>query len=264
MNTTGGSHPALAGEARPMRADARRNYARLMSAAVAAFTEHGADDVSLEEIARRAGVGIGTLYRHFPTRQALLEAVYRDQVEALRARADELLATDPPAEALSEWLRALAAFSSTKQNLTSSLLATLGKDSDLISVCSKVMCEAADALLTRAKQAGVVRADADARDLIRLVHAVNIATQRAPTDPGQADRLLGLVVDGLRPRQQDLSGGRSSAFVAGGMATQAGVHHHGARCGGRQRVSGLGPAKGLPGWHHASPHRQGEVLLRLD
>jgi AcrR family transcriptional regulator len=203
MNMTGGPEPAPAGEARPMRADARRNYARLLSAAVAAFTEHGADDASLEEIARRAGLGIGTLYRHFPSRQALLEAVYRDQVEALRARADELLATQPPGEALTEWLRALSAFSSTKHNLTSALLTTLGQDSDLMSLCGKVICEAADTLLTRAKQAGVVRPEADARDVIRLVHAVNIATQRAPADPGQADRLLGLVLDGLRPQPSD-------------------------------------------------------------
>src|ERR1700729_4527354 len=99
---------------RPMRADARRNYDRLLSAAAAAFAEHGADDASLEEIARRAGVGIGTLYRHFPTRQALLEAVYRDQVDGMRAKADELLASDSPSGALAEWLHALSAFSSTK------------------------------------------------------------------------------------------------------------------------------------------------------
>ena len=185
---------------RPMRADARRNYDRLLSAALAAFAEHGADDASLEEIARRAGVGIGTLYRHFPTRQALLEAVYRDQVEALRARADELRESDSPADALAAWLRALVAFSSTKHSLTTALLETLGKDSDLLSACSMVICGAADTLLTRAQQAGVVRADADPLDVIRLVHAVNIATQRGPTDPGQTDRLLGLILDGLRPQ----------------------------------------------------------------
>ena len=198
MTRTGVPAPAVAGEHRPMRADAQRNYERLLSAAMAAFTEHGADDASLEEIARRAGVGIGTLYRHFPTRQALLEAVYRDQVEVLRARADELRESDEPAEALAAWLRALVAFSSTKRSLTTALLATLGKDSDLLSACSMVICGAADTLLSRAQQAGVVRPDADARDLIRLVHAVNIATQHVPTDPGQTDRLLGLVLDGLR------------------------------------------------------------------
>jgi len=201
MSTTGVPAPAVAGDdPRPMRADAQRNYTRLLSAAMAAFTEHGADDTSLEEIARRAGVGIGTLYRHFPTRQALLEAVYRDQVEALRARADELMGSDAPGEALAAWLRALMTFSSTKQSLISALLATIGKESDLLSTCSKVLWDAAEILLKRAQEAGAVRADADARDLIRLVHAVNIATQRAPTDPGQSERLLGLILDGLRPR----------------------------------------------------------------
>src|SRR5258708_8143497 len=93
MRGTGSDAQARA--ERGMRADARRNYERLLSAAAAAFAEHGADDVSLEEIARRAGVGIGTLYRHFPTRQALLEAVYRDHVEALLARAAALLRSVP-------------------------------------------------------------------------------------------------------------------------------------------------------------------------
>jgi AcrR family transcriptional regulator len=200
MSKTGVPAAAVAGEPRPMRADAQRNYVRLLSAAMAAFTEHGADDASLEEIARRAGVGIGTLYRHFPTRQALLEAVYRDQVEALRARARELIESEAPGEALAAWLRALMTFSSTKHNLTSALLATIGKDSDLLSSCSMVICDAADILLKRAQETGDVREDADARDVIRLVHAVNIATQRAPTDPGQTDRLLGLILDGLRPQ----------------------------------------------------------------
>jgi AcrR family transcriptional regulator len=185
--------------ARPMRADARRNYARLLEAASAAFISRGADDVSLEEIARRAGVGIGTLYRHFPTRQALLEAVYRDQVESLSARAGELLATESPQDALAEWLRAMVKFSSTKRSMITALLATLGTDSELLSACATVIRTAAQALLARGQQAGVVRPDADAGDLIRLVHAVNIATEKA-ADPGQADRMLALILDGLRPQ----------------------------------------------------------------
>ena len=189
---------AQAGEPRPMRADAQRNYARLLEAASGAFAEHGADDVSLEEIARRASVGIGTLYRHFPTRQALLEAVYIDQVESLSARARELLRAESPADALAEWLRAMMKFSSTKRNMTTALLATLGTDSELLSSCAKEIKGAAESLIARAQQAGVVRADADARDVIRLVHAVNIATEKAP-DPGQADRMLALILDGLRP-----------------------------------------------------------------
>jgi AcrR family transcriptional regulator len=190
-----------AGTARPMRADAQRNYQRLLSAAAAAFAERGGDDTSLEEIARRAGVGIGTLYRHFPTRQALLAAVYLDQVGLLRARADELLDADSPLDALAEWLRAMAAFSSTKHRLTSALLATTPDGgSELMSQCGSAIYDAAARLLARAQEAGVVRQDADARDLIRLVHAVNIATERQPTDAGQAGRLLALVLDGLRPQ----------------------------------------------------------------
>jgi AcrR family transcriptional regulator len=192
--------PVQAGEPRPMRADAQRNYERLISAAAAAFVEHGADDASLEEIARRAGVGIGTLYRHFPTRQALLEAVYRDQVEALRIAGAELLDSDSPGEALETWLRALMAFGSTKRSLTSALLSMLGKGSELLSSCSMVISGAAEGLLSRAQEAGLVREDATANDLIRLVHAISIASQHAPADPGQTDRLLGLVLDGLRPQ----------------------------------------------------------------
>jgi AcrR family transcriptional regulator len=172
------------------------NYARLLEAASSAFVEHGADDVSLEEIARRAGVGIGTLYRHFPTRQALLEAVYTDQVESLSARAAELLRAESPGDALADWMRALVKFSSTKRSMTTALLATLGTDSELLSSCAKEINGAAEALLARAQQAGVVRQDANSKDLIRLVHAVNIATEKAP-DPGQADRMLALILDGL-------------------------------------------------------------------
>ena len=195
-----GGLPASGGlpPVRPMRADARRNYRLLVSAAIAAFAEHGADDASLEEIARRAGVGIGTLYRHFPTRQALLEAVYRDQVEMLSARADELLGSASPGEALVTWLRALVDFGSTKRSLTSALLATLGKNSELVSACGAMMRESAAALLTRAQEAGQVRADASATDLLRLVHAVSMAVDRPPVEDGQADRMIGLIADGLR------------------------------------------------------------------
>src|ERR1051326_6220648 len=119
MSVTGAR--AQAGEPRPMRADAQRNYARLLEAASGAFVEHGADDISLEEIARRAGVGIGTLYRHFPTRQWLQEAVYRDQVQALCERASARGEGPPPAEALTAWLRALVTFSLTKRNLVAGL-----------------------------------------------------------------------------------------------------------------------------------------------
>lgn len=183
---------------RPLRADAQRNYQALLTAASAAFADHGADDVSLEEIARRAGVGIGTLYRHFPARRDLLAAVYTDQVEALRVRADELLESGPPDQALATWLRAVVDFGRTKRNLSTALLASFDKESELLSSCSAIMRESAAALLRAAQQDGTVRADASAADVLRLVHAISMAIERAPADDGQADRLIALVIDGLR------------------------------------------------------------------
>jgi AcrR family transcriptional regulator len=201
MQASGSATPRPAD--RGMRADARRNYQKLLTAAAEAFAEYGADDVSLEEIARRAGVGIGTLYRHFPTRQALLEAVYRDQVEALRARADDLIATKPPAKALANWLRDLIDFGRTKRMLTSALLTTVSRDSEVMTSNSRIVRGAATDILTGAQQAGVVRADADPADLMRLVHAISMTTEWAGDDNEQADRLLALVLDGLKSQPTD-------------------------------------------------------------
>ncbi|HEY2552626.1 MAG TPA: TetR/AcrR family transcriptional regulator [Streptosporangiaceae bacterium] len=197
MSTTSIPAPP-AGAHRAMRADALRNYQRLLTAALEAFTEHGADDVSLEEIARRAGVGIGTLYRHFPTRQALVEAVYRDQVEALRDKAQALLDSEEADQALGEWLRALVDFGSTKRSLVTALMATTDK-SEMISACGTVVRASAAALLERAQQAGLVRPDADVADVMRLVHAISVmAAERPPADEAQSGRLVDLVLDGLR------------------------------------------------------------------
>ena len=182
---------ATAKHAGGMRADARRNYQRLLAAAGAAFAERGADDVSLEEIARRAEVGIGTLYRHFPTRQALLEAVYRDQVDALGARAAELIESDSPGAALAEWLAALVAFGKAKRSLTTGML-----DSELLSSCRDVLYGATDAILARAQQAGAVRAGVQGSDVMRLTHAVSLAADMGQ-DPGQAERMLALVLGGV-------------------------------------------------------------------
>ena len=184
----------------PKRADARRNYDRLLAAAAAAFAEHGADDVSLEEIARRAGVGIGTLYRHFPARQALLEAVYKDQVDGLEVLAGKLLASESPGEALGEWMRAFVAFGRTKRSLSSALVATIGKNSQLISACSMILRNCTDALLSRAQQAGEARADVRGADILRLTHGLIMATEPAPSDPDQPDRLMALVIDSVLSR----------------------------------------------------------------
>src|SRR5450631_3881245 len=196
MGATTQSAPGTAAK-RPLRADARRNYEHLLARAAEAFAERGADDVSLEEIARRAGVGIGTLYRHFPTRQALLEAVYRDQVEALDRKAGELLTAGSPGAALAEWLAALTAFGSTKRSMNTSLLAMLGRESELFTSCGAMLRDGTTALLTRAQEAGVARTDVVGTDVLRLVHGLMLAAD-TPGDAGQADRMLSLVVAGLK------------------------------------------------------------------
>jgi AcrR family transcriptional regulator len=181
-----------------MRADARRNYQRLLEAAAAAFAEHGTD-ASMDDIARRAGVGPGTLYRHFPTRHALLEAVYRDQVEALCARAYELGDTLPPAEALAAWLRAVAGYVTTKRGLAEALMSGPGeRRPEVFADGKRAMREAGAALVRRAQEAGQVRADVDVTDLLKLGHAIALAAEHAPDGSEQADRMLALVMDGLR------------------------------------------------------------------
>jgi len=180
----------------PKRADARRNRERLLAAATSAFAEQGAD-APLEDIARQAGVGIGTLYRHFPTRLALQEGVFRNQVETVCARGRELAEAPSPGEAFAAWLRVLAGFLATKRGLSHALISSLGKDSELISSCGQAMRATAEQLLTRAQQAGEVRDDLTAMDVMRLMHGIGVAVEHAP---GEADRMLSLMLDGMRAR----------------------------------------------------------------
>ena len=177
----------------PKRADARRNYEKLIAAGRETFAESGAD-ASLEEIARRAGVGIGTLYRHFPTRQALLEAVYVDEVEALSRSAAEL-ADLPPWESLAAWLRRYVTYAATKRALAEELSASMGAESSVFAMCKGVILEAGEPLFRRAQEAGVVRRDADFMDVLRMVFG--IAAIPAP-EPGQIERILDVALDGLR------------------------------------------------------------------
>lgn len=177
-----------------MRADARRSRAKLLEAAATAFAEHGAD-APLEEIARRAGVGIGTLYRHFPTRLDLQSAVFLSQVKGVCAQADDLIADSPAGQAFAAWLRMLAGYMVTKRGLSRALIGTLGKDSALISGCSLAMRDTVDRLLRHAQEAGAIRSDVQAVDILRLVHGIGVATEQAPQE---TDRLLSLMLDGLR------------------------------------------------------------------
>jgi AcrR family transcriptional regulator len=181
---------------RPKRADARRNYEKLVAAARAAFSENGTG-APLEEVAERAGVGIGTLYRHFPTRQALLEAVYVDEVEAM-ARAAEDLSELPPWEALSQWLHQYVGFAATKRALNEALLEA-APDSNVLLACRTAITGAGNALVERAQRAGVVRTDTSFMDIGRMVAGIAMV----PTaDPGQKERLLDLALDGLRYRSE--------------------------------------------------------------
>ena len=182
---------------RPQRADARANHAKLVAAARTLFTERGTS-APLEEVAERAGVGIGTLYRHFPTRQALLEAVYVDEVEAM-ARAATELEELPPWDALSEWLHQYVGFAATKRALNEALMET-DPNSDVLLTCRTAIIGAGTALVERAQRAGVVRNDTNVTDVVRMVGGIALV----PTeDPGQKKRLLELALDGLRYRPHD-------------------------------------------------------------
>jgi AcrR family transcriptional regulator len=182
---------------RPMRADARVNHDKLVAAARALFTDKSTS-APLEEVAERAGLGIGTLYRHFPTRQALLEAVYVGEVEAM-ARAAEDLADLPPWDALSQWLHQYVGFAATKRALNEALMETDPSSTALLT-CRTALLGAGTALVERAQRAGVVRADTNFTDVVRMVGAIALV----PTeDPEQKERLLELALDGLRYHAHD-------------------------------------------------------------
>jgi AcrR family transcriptional regulator len=178
---------------RPKRADARRNYEKVLAAAREAFAE-GGESTALEEIARRAGVGIGTLYRHFPNRQALLEALYVNEVEAVCRSADQLDGGDPW-EALSSWFDRLIGYLATKRALAAELMNYLDKDAPLFADCRTSLFAAGEPLLKHAQDAGVVRSDVEFSDVMHM--AIGIA--KIPTaDPGQIEHILGIALDGLR------------------------------------------------------------------
>ena len=183
---------------RPKRADARRNYEKVLAAAREAFAE-GGESTALEEIARRAGVGIGTLYRHFPNRQALLEALYVGEVEEVCRSAAELDGADPW-EALTGWFERFIAYIGTKQALAAELLNYLDQDASLFQVCRTSLFEAGEPLLKRAQEARVVRPDVNIAEVIQMV--VGIA--KIPTgEPGQNQHILRVALDGLRYRPEE-------------------------------------------------------------
>ncbi|MYT74458.1 MULTISPECIES: TetR/AcrR family transcriptional regulator [unclassified Streptomyces] len=183
---------------RPRRADARRNFDALLAAAREAFAEKGGE-ASLEDIARKAGVGIGTLYRNFPTRQVLFETVYADEVDALCRLADEVADVPDPWQGLATWLRRFVEYTVTKRAIREAM----SGESDIFVSCRRAMLDAGEPLLLRAQESGEVRAEVTFDDLLRMVSGV---TGTAYVDDAQRDRVLGFALDGIRSAPQAVRG----------------------------------------------------------
>ncbi len=182
-------------DARPLRADAQRNREALLEAASAAFAEKGVD-TSLEDVAKRAGVGIGTLYRHFPTRDALIEAAYRRGVEQLCDAADELRAAHEGDEALELWMQRFVGYVATKRGLAGALkLSGEGEHAELFAYVHDRVRTALAALLDDAAATNRIRSDVDGMDLIRALSGICMVSDQGQQ---QAFRLITLLMDGLR------------------------------------------------------------------
>jgi AcrR family transcriptional regulator len=183
---------------RKPRADAERNRVRLLEAAKAAFADKGSG-ASLDEIARIAGVGAGTLYRHFPTRDALVAAVYRNETEQLVAAADRLAATHPPVMALREWLLLFVDYIATKHGMHEVLNSIVGGTSDLYSASTAQVKQAIAELVDRAVASGDIGLDLDSLDLLRALAGVaNIGL--GPVGERAAKRLVDVLIAGIRTR----------------------------------------------------------------
>jgi AcrR family transcriptional regulator len=183
---------------RPLRADARRNRDRLLEVAVRAFSQDG-PDVTLDAIAKEAGVGIGTLYRHFPTREALVDAAYRSELARLCDSADDLLRELAPEKALRAWMDRFTEYMTTKRGMGDALRALIASGGDPFSESRTRMTSAISKLLAAGVAAGTVRRDVAPDDVLVSLSGVTLATADAE-HRDQAGRVLDLLMDGLRPR----------------------------------------------------------------
>ena len=181
---------------RAQRADACRNRERVLEVASAAFAKDG-PQASLEKIAKTAGVGIGTLYRHFPTRDDLVEAVYRHDVEVLCAGADELRATLPPDQALAEWLQRFVCYVSGKKGMATYLKSAIGADSDVFATAYRRAQDTIGTLVASAAEAGVIRSEVDGMELLRALSGVCLMSEH-PGGPDEGTKMASLLMDGLR------------------------------------------------------------------
>jgi AcrR family transcriptional regulator len=194
--TTENQKPVL----RKPRADAQRNRERILEIAKEAFTRSGAS-ANLDEVARQAGVGAGTLYRHFPTRDALLEAVYRSEVEKLAAAERKFAETLPPIDALRAWMLLFVDYIAAKQIIAPALNTIVGGPSKVFEATGHQIKEAIHALVKRAMASGDIRPDLDPLDLLRaLVGVSNVAS--APDWPQSARRLVHILIAGSRPNTE--------------------------------------------------------------
>jgi AcrR family transcriptional regulator len=178
-----------------VRADAQRNRERLLDAAVRAFS-HGGPDATLDAIAKDAGVGIGTLYRHFPTREALIEAAYRSELARLCDSVGELLAAQPPDEALRAWMDRFVDYMATKRGMSDALRVVIASGANPYAQSRDRLTAAITALLEAGVATGTIRADVQAGDVLIGLSGVSMAA----SERDQAGRLLDLLVDGLRHR----------------------------------------------------------------
>jgi AcrR family transcriptional regulator len=183
---------------RPMRADARRNYDKLVAAAREVFLQQGGG-ASLEAIAKEAGVGVGTLYRHFPKRIDIVEAVYREDVDGLLSSARGFSADLEPWPALVAWLEAFVRYANTKRTFLNELHEAFEENPQLRLNSRERMEAAIDLVLRPAQDAGVVRTDLDGSDLMQLLGSMCMS---ATLKPGQSERLLVMIQDGLRPPRE--------------------------------------------------------------
>ena len=183
-------------QARKPRADSTRNRQLLIDAAKSGFAELGLN-VSLEEIARRAGVGIGTLYRNFPSREAIVEAVYRREVELLADAVPHLLETWPAAEALHKWMHLFVDYIATKRLIAPSLGTATVRTSPLYATSAELIKGALATLVKRAVASGEVRKDIDPADLLRAMVGVSYGNPDAGWE-ASARRLIDILMDGLR------------------------------------------------------------------
>ena len=182
---------------RPMRADARRNYDALVAAAREVLAERGSE-AAMEEIARRADVGVGTLYRHFPRRIDLVEAVYREDVDGIVALAADVAERLEPWDALVAWLQGFVRYAEAKRTFLTELHEAFEKSPDLAVSSRERIGTAVATVLRRAQEAGVARTDLDEHDLMQLVGGMCMARNATLA---QNERLLTFVLDGVRPPQ---------------------------------------------------------------